>query len=165
MSKRKSTPPFDLFRRIRIAWRNRKHKHDVGNDPFSCVVTYIGYRECSGATISGTDYPVPSGTKFKLWHMIAKDGRVFIGTKMEEKILWFIPLEYCKHVWQVRPGSTEWDDPGNKLAKAYDWATCFDRNWGGNVGYSKCGMNCQFTRESDGYVEGFHNDYTLWQPS
>ncbi len=157
---------FDLFRRIWLTLKNgRKEKILGANDPFSCVVTYIGYRDCKGATISGTDYPVPSGTTFKLWHMVAKDGRVFIATKMEEKMLWFIPLEYCKHIWQVRPGSNEWDDPGSKLAKAYDWATCFDKNWGHKVGYKRVGTDCAFTRESDGYVEDFHNSYGLWVPN
>ena len=80
------------------------------NNEFYTDVTYVGYAEGSGTIISGVDFPVPSGTKLKLWHMVKADGTAYIGTKIEEKILWFILLEYGQHVWRVRPG--EWDNPG-----------------------------------------------------
>ena len=131
------------------------------NGPFDCDVTYIGYAESHGADLIPGDVPIPSGITFKLWHMVKEDGTAFIGTKIEEKILWFIPLEYGKHVWKVRPG--EWDDPGHKLGKAYDWANVLDKNQGSKVNMTRVGSGASFRRVSDGYIEGFSTEYSCWQ--
>ena len=132
------------------------------NSEFYSDVAYVGYAEGSGTIISGVDFPVPSGTKLKLWHMVKTDGTAYIGTKIEEKILWFIPLEYGKHVWRVRPG--EWDDPGSKLGKAWDWANCLDKGWGHRVSMDNVGRGASFRRITDGYIEGFSTEYTCWVP-
>ena len=132
------------------------------NNEFYTDVAYVGYAEGSGTIISGVDFPVPSGTKLKLWHMVKTDGTAYIGTKIEEKILWFIPLEYGKHVWRVRPG--EWDNPGAQLGKAWDWANCLDKGWGHKVSMDKVSNGASFRRISDGYVEGFSTEYHCWVP-
>ena len=132
------------------------------NNEFYTDVAYVGYAEGSGTIISGVDFPVPSGTKLKLWHMVKTDGTAYIGTKIEEKILWFIPLEYGKHVWRVRPG--EWDNPGAQLGKAWDWANCLDKGWGSRVSMDKVSNGASFRRMSDGYVEGFSTEYHCWVP-
>lgn len=131
------------------------------NGTFDYDVTYIGYAESHGADIIPGDVPIPSGITFKLWHMVAADGTAYIGTKIEEKILWFIPLEYGKHVWKVCPG--EWDDPGHKLGKAYDWANTLDKNQGYKVNMSKVGRGANFRRVPDGYIESFSDEYSCWQ--
>lgn len=137
-------------------------KHVPGNGPFDGDVTYIGYAESKGADIIPGDVPVPTGITFKLWHMVAADGTAYIGTKIEEKILWFIPLEYGKHVWKVRPG--EWDNPGSQLAKAYEWADLLDKQWGHKVNMDCIGRGAVFRRISDGYVEYFSDEYRCWSP-
>lgn len=137
------------------------HPPCLGSEFYTDVV-YVGYAEGSGTIISGVDFPVPSGTKLKLWHMVKADGTAYIGTKIEEKILWFIPLEYGQHVWRVRPG--EWDNPGSQLGKAWDWANCLDKNWGYRVNMDKVGSGASFRRVQDGYVEGFGSEYKCWAP-
>ena len=132
------------------------------NNEFYTDVAYVGFAQGSGATISGVDFPVPSGITFKLWHMVKADGTAYIGTKIEEKILWFIPLEYGQHIWRVRPG--EWDNPGAQLAKAWDWANALDKGWGSKVKMDRAGHGAAFRRQSDGYVEGFGSDYQCWIP-
>lgn len=137
------------------------HPPCLGSE-FYTDVAYVGYAEGSGTTISGVDFPVPSGTKLKLWHMVKTDGTAYIGTKIEEKILWFIPLEYGHHVWRVRPG--EWDNPGAQLGKAWDWANCLDKGWGHRVNMDSTGHGASFRRIQDGYVEGFGSEYKCWVP-
>ena len=136
-----------------------KTKPNQVNGTFDCDVTYIGYAESHGADLIPGDIPIPSGITFKLWHMVKADGTAYIGTKIEEKILWFIPLEYGKHIWVVKPG--EWDNPGAQLGKAYDWANNFDKNRAPS-GYSRVGHGGNFRRVSDGYVEGFSSEYSCW---
>jgi len=139
-----------------------KFPDPVPNSEFYTDVTYVGYAEGSGTIISGVDFPVPSGTKLKLWHMVKADGTAYIGTKIEEKILWFIPLDYGQHVWRVRPG--EWGNPGSQLGKAWDWANALDKNWGYRVNMNKVDRGAAFRRVTDGYVEGFSTEYSCWVP-
>ena len=132
------------------------------NGPFDCDVNYIGYTESKGADIIPGDVPVPTGITFKLWHMTTDDGTTYIGTKIEEKILWIIPLEYGQHVWKARPG--EWDNPGSQLARAYEWADLLDKQWSHKVDMNGIGRGANFRRKSDGYVESFNDEYRCWSP-
>lgn len=129
---------------------------------FDCDVDRIAYHESKGADIIPGDVPIPTGITFKLWHMTKDDGTTYIGTKVEEKILWIIPLEYGQHVWQARPG--EWDNPGDKMAKAYEWADLLDKQWSHKVDMKCIGSGANFRRKSDGYVESFGDDYKCWTP-
>lgn len=141
-----------------------KHKHQASTIPngFGGNVTYIGYAEREGWELNPGSIPIPSKIRFRLWHMVAADGTVYVGTKAEDTMLWFWTIDYCKHVWKARPG--EWINPGSKegMSSAWEWANKFDKNLKDD--YKRIGTNCTFYRVSDGYVEDFTQGYGCWIP-
>ena len=139
-----------------------KTKPVLMTNGFGRDVTYIGYAEKHGWELNPGDIPIPSSIRFRLWHMVAADGTAYIGTKIEDTML-FWTIEYGKHVWKARPG--EWTNPGSDdgMSAAYQWANKFDKNI--KDGYTRVGTNCAFRRISDGYVEGFTQGYGCWVPA